>query len=93
MPGPASVNMIVEGAYNEWRSHHERCAHCSQEDWYNPGFPRKVTADDRYDAILETPQGPTYWVNGPDVSVLCTDGKRFFKNWVRAATLHVAEVF
>jgi len=91
--GPQSVALIVEGAYNEWRRHHDRCEYCSQEDWYNPGFPRKVTSEDFYDAVLETPNGPTYWVHGPDSTVLCDEGRRLFNLWVKTTMLASARTF
>jgi len=87
---PTSILTLVEGTYNTWREHHSECEICSLErDWYNPGFPAIVDDPAEANGTQVTKDGHKVHLahRADPESVLCPDGVRKFKDWVRATTL------
>lgn len=79
---------MVEHAYNDWRNHHAKCEKCSvQRDWFDPGFPAIVDTPEEADKTVKLPDGRAVHLahRADPESVLCVEGTRLFKTWVRAA--------
>lgn len=92
-PGPtvrgkeAGTSVAATHAYEAWREHHSYCRRCGEQDWHEPGAPRLesepipgLTTVLRLDGRADV-----YYVNGPDLKVLCHEGARLFRGWQLAA--------
>jgi len=96
-PTGSMLERGVRAAMQEWVQHHQGCATCSKQDWFNPGSPAIVpkangrlgTRTLKLPAINGTPAREVYFVMAPDLSTLCRKGRLLYKGWERAIIQYV----